>query len=186
MSNLGEKISVVKTGDELFDVWRDLGQRLPRTAELREQWREAIDSRALTFLAARVGDLAVAQTFIKWGGPVNRENLFAEILEEEYPDAGPIPTLYSLFVTEAARGHQLGRKLTIAAENNIKRRKNVERIAAAWVETDNKHSLPIMVNRGFKILPTKRPRAVILDRPTESGKSASKKPVYIMAKDLSA
>ena len=184
MSELGEKISVVKTGDELFDMWKDIGQRLPRTLELRQQWDEFLRERAITYLAAKVGDMAVGSVFIRWSGPSILHKDFSTALKHKFHGRSPIPAIEKLFVSPDARGYGLGNKLTAAAENNIKRHKNVTQMAALNVEIDNIYALPIYNNRGYKIIPFEGQNAVLLNRPTPGG-NKSKKKVYMMAKDLS-
>jgi GNAT superfamily N-acetyltransferase len=185
MSNAAEKISVVKTGDELFEAWEQIGLGIPSSVEGRQQWVQAVEGRQHTFLVARVGSIAVASEFINYGGPSMREWQFREALDEKFRDHLPTPTIYALFVNPDYRGEGMGRRITAYAEHRVKTKRNVAKRVALNVETDNEFALPIYINRGYKVLPYKGHNTVILDRPTPSRKSKSKKPVYLMVKDLS-
>src|SRR6266576_7336109 len=91
MSRLEEKITAVRSGDELFGVWSDLERTVPQDEAMRSAWAKAVEARTHTFLAARVGDIAVSSLFIKWSGPVDREKQFTEALADEFPGLEPIP-----------------------------------------------------------------------------------------------
>lgn len=180
------EIHFVNSGEELIEAWNEVGYYPAGDKNVLQDYAEVVGKGNHDFLVAKIGSIAVGTIFVKRNGPVNAEKeVFETALTEAHPGQQPISILYSIFVNPEYRGRNIARDLVSGAEQSIADRSDAVPRSALSVECDNLKAVNLLVRHGYNLIMFRGSYGVMLDRPDAEKQYPSKKPVYLMSKDLS-
>lgn len=161
MKRIKIRVSDIKSGEELEQVWRESEGGLPGL----EAWGRAIENRRVTSLAARRAARALGYVSISWAGPFPREEEFLAVVNEHFAELPPTPAIYGLHVHPAHRRQGIATTLMDEVERRILERGDIPHRAVLHVNANNQPAIRLYASLDYKNLLAGENYTITVDLP---------------------